>query len=113
MSYEFFSFREVTGRKAHTCEQCHKTIEHGERHFYCAGKFDGNFYDYREHTDCRTAWNYLNNTVRDRRYEDCHPFLADDDDIDEGERSDLHVKFPAVASRVWPSFFPTKSEAAE
>jgi hypothetical protein len=104
MSYDFFSRKTVVGRKAHICEHCHKGIDQGERHAYCAGKFEGYFVAYREHEDCFKAWQALNNDLRDNRWDDTHPFLADDD-YDDGERDWLHERFPAVAARIWPSKF--------
>ena len=111
MSYDFFSHNTVKGRKAHTCEHCRKTIEEGETHVYCAGKFDGYFMDYREHEDCRDAWTALHE-LRGTQWDDTHPFLADDDEIDAGEVDWLHEKFPAVAERIWPRSTPT-TQAAE
>lgn len=104
MSVEFFSRKEVIGRKAHRCEQCSQAIEKGESHFYCAGKIDGDFSTYREHADCMNAWNGLSE-LRQTRWDDSHPFLADDDDIDDGERDWIHERFPQVARRIWPLRF--------
>lgn len=106
MSYEFFSRNTVVGRKAHRCEHCTRGIAQGEAHFYCAGKFDGEFVTYREHADCNKAWVALNEELRDRAHEcgDGYAFLADDD-YDDGEREWLHERFPAVAARIWPSKF--------
>ncbi|OHV81644.1 hypothetical protein [Rhizobium sp. LCM 4573] len=106
MSYEFFSRKTVVGRKGHSCEHCRKSIPQGESHFYCAGKFDGYFVDYREHVECEEAWLALNEELRDRAHEcgDGYAFLADDD-YDTGEREWLHERFPVVARRVWPNLF--------
>lgn len=113
MSYEFFSRKELSGRKDHTCEHCRKLIHQGESHFYCAGKFDGCFVSYREHTDCEKAWLALNEELRDRGREcdDGYAFLADDD-YDDGEREWLHERFPAVTARIWPDKFGSASTPA-
>lgn len=113
MSYDFFSHKTVKGRKAHTCEQCRKPIEIGESHTYCAGKFDGYFIAYREHDDCRAAWIALHELRRTQwdEWNDTHPFIADDDEIDAGEIEWFREKFPTVAARIWS---PTPSiQAAE
>jgi hypothetical protein len=101
MSYHFFTRKTVVGRKDHRCEHCRKTIETGESHLYCAGKFEGEMMAYREHADCYKAWQELNETLRDNRWDDSHAFLADDDDIDAGERGWLREKHPAVAARLF------------
>lgn len=104
MSYDFFNRKSVVGRKEHQCEHCARKIETGETHFYCAGKFDGDFTDYREHPECFDAWVGLHK-LRDTYYDDERPFLADDDDIDQGEREWIHEHFPVVAKRIWPKQF--------
>lgn len=104
MSYDFFNRKTVIGRKDHRCEHCNGQIVKGESHFYCAGKFEGNLVDYREHVDCQKAWIALNEKLRDNKWEDSHPFLADDD-YDVGEREWLHQNFPVVAVRLWPKQF--------
>lgn len=52
MSYEFTSDSEPVARKQHICSECGEPILKGERHFYQAGKFDGEFYQWRVHKDC-------------------------------------------------------------
>ena len=104
MSWDFFNRKSVVGRKDHRCEQCRQSINAGESHFYCAGKIDGYFNAYREHTDCETAWVALHD-LRETSWDDSHPFLADDDEIDDGERDWVHERFPAVARRIWPLRF--------
>lgn len=104
MSLDFFNRKTVIGRKAHQCAQCRQNISAGEQHFYCAGTMDGDFNAYREHTDCEKAWAGLNG-LRETRWDDSHPFLADDDGIDDGERDWIHERFPEVARRIWPLRF--------
>lgn len=103
MSYDFFNRKTVVGRKDHRCEHCSSTIEKGEMHLYCAGKFDGQFVDYREHSGCYEAWQALHELRGS--CDDERAFLADDDGIDQGEREWLHEKFPVVAVRLWPKQF--------
>ena len=104
MSLDFFSRKQVSGRKPHQCAHCRQEIGRGEMHFYCVCKFDGYFSDYREHTECEAAWVALQE-LRETRWDDAHPLLADDDEIDDDEREWLHEKFPAVARRIWPNKF--------
>lgn len=110
MSMDFFSRKTVSGRKDHTCEHCRKAIQTGEQHFYCAGKIEGDFNAYREHTDCERAWIGLHD-LRGTRWDDARPFLADDDEIDAGEIDWLHEHFPAVAARIWGAPSPPKEPA--
>lgn len=98
MSYDFSSQRTVVGRKEHVCEQCRKAIPMGERHSYFAGKFDGQFWTYREHADCRVAWLALI-TRRDDDFYDGVAFLCDDD-IEPAEREWMRSEHPAVAERL-------------
>lgn len=100
MSYEFFSIREVCAAKPHRCEQCGREISKGEKHTYAAGKFDGDFYSYREHFECRTAWLEVSQFALE--YDDHAPFLRDADDLREWKPL-LIEKHPVVAERLWPT----------
>lgn len=55
MSDDFQNHRVVTGRKVHSCEQCGSDIAIGEKHASIAGRYFGDFYDYRLHFECETA----------------------------------------------------------
>jgi len=99
MSWEFFRTKSVHPRKDHACQQCGTTIVAGEQCSYGAGKFEGYFLDYYEHTDCREAWNKLNFTVRDGDTSDGEAFLIDDDDISD-TLAWLDENYPAVAARI-------------
>lgn len=100
MSYEFFNTRLVTPRKSHQCEQCRCAIAMGERCHYSSGKFDGEFYAYYEHADCRAAWlEVQKEALHDDGYA---TFLADDCDLNES-RSFIMAAFPTVAVRLWPA----------
>ena len=96
---DFLRTKSVRAAKAHRCEQCHKPIEVGTLHTYCACKHEGEFYAYREHDDCRAAWVALNNE-RDLGLDDewC---LLKDDEIEPEEREWLRGVYPAVAERLW------------
>ncbi len=103
MSYDFFRRDKVKAKKAHQCEHCRSEISVGLSHYYCAGKFEGDFASYREHEECFEAWQKVHSELRpDSRWDDSHPFLVDDD-FDKGERDWLSKSFPLVASRLWPS----------
>lgn len=104
MSYDFFNRKMLVGRKHHTCEHCRTAIPLGETHYYCSGKFEGYMMSYREHLVCEKAWSELNHKLRDNRWDDTHPFLADDD-FDKDEQAWLHRRFPIVAKRLWPKLF--------
>lgn len=99
MSWEFFTHRKVRAAKIHTCEQCRGSIEAGSHSWYCAGKYDGEFYCYREHIECRDAWNELNFDVRDYPLCDGAPFLCDDD-LEADDRAWMREKHPVVAGRL-------------
>lgn len=97
MSYEFFRIKEVKGRKEHQCQHCLQKIEKGEQHFECAQKFDGDFFSYREHKDCREAWTALWD-IHGRDY-DGFPFLHEVLSDEPEDREWLKAQFPHVASR--------------
>jgi hypothetical protein len=104
MSWEFFRTSIVTARKDHRCEQCRHVIPAGAPHTYCAGKFEGDFMSYREHSDCRAAWHELNFKIREY-YEDAAPFMRDDECLKE-DRAWLEEHYPVVAARFWPQAVP-------
>lgn len=100
---DFHTFRLVTGRKPHRCEQCRSQIDAGERHRKSALVWEGEFHAYREHLDCYAAWRALNFDVRDIHPTEGAPFLSDD----EHEPEDLdwmREEYPVVADRLgWVS----------
>lgn len=95
MSYEFFSVSTRRAAKPHRCEQCGGAIIVGEEHSYGAGKVDGDFWSYREHSDCRAAW--LKHVVEHLEYYDEAPFLRD---LATDERDGIVADFPEVAARL-------------
>lgn len=101
---EFFRMKTVTASKEHHCAQCTGTIEVGEKHYYAATKCDGDFYAYREHFECRQAWQKLNFDLRGCGYDDEVPFLCGDEWMPE-DIDWLADEFPVVFRRVfcnWP-----------
>lgn len=98
MSWDFVNTKTVNGRKEYRCEQCHTPIEAGTAHIYVAGKVEGDFMDYREHSDCREACLAHDDCrERDMGYGEGYIFLADDDDRDDAW---LQEHYPAVAERL-------------
>ena len=47
---------DVKARKAYCCAWCTTFIEKGERHYHYVGKWEGEFQDWRMHTDCEIAF---------------------------------------------------------
>ncbi len=105
MSYDFGSVRTLKARKRHVCEQCRKSINAGETCSYAVGKYDGDFYAFHEHIDCREVWLNLWN-ARGLAYGDTQDSLINDDDLSE-EKPWIEAEFPAVAARLWASSTPT------
>ena len=100
MTWDFTNVRSFVAAKPHRCLQCDGPIEQGARHYYFAGKFDGDFMSYREHTACRDAWLALNNTLRgDDDDGDGFPFLSDDA-ITPSEMAWLRENHPECASHL-------------
>lgn len=52
---DFGDGRTVRARKEFTCQWCHDPILVGERHFRFTGKWQGEFQDWRMHSDCEDA----------------------------------------------------------
>mgnify|MGYP000025580801 CR=1 FL=1 len=100
MSYGFSNVRVVKGRRQYVCEQCRRLIPAGEPHCYAVGKWDGDFYAAREHTDCRKLWLKLWD-ARGLGGDDTQDMLCWDGDLHE-DKSWITVEFPNVAARLWP-----------
>lgn len=96
---EFFRVKEVNGRKTHQCAQCRSQIDAGERHFYCAGKLDGDFTSYREHLECRKAWEDFR-TNHSLGWDEPSEFLADEE-LDSDDIAWLKAMHPIVSARIW------------
>lgn len=99
MTWDFFNRREVTARKAHQCVHCGKEIAVGARYQYCAGRFDGDFQAYAEHSECFDAWLALQKH-RDAHWSDDTPFLSDDSELPVDDRAWLVANHPLVADRL-------------
>lgn len=52
---DFGEGRTVRARKEFTCGWCHDSIKVGEGHFRFTGKWQGEFQDWRMHSDCEDA----------------------------------------------------------
>lgn len=48
-----------TARKAHACDECHRTIAKGERYEYALGKSDGRLFPQRTCEHCRAVTSWL------------------------------------------------------
>lgn len=46
-----------TSRKHHICNMCGGTISPGAQYWRMAGKWEGDFFAGKAHTDCRDMWN--------------------------------------------------------
>lgn len=110
MSWDFFSIKDVKAAKQHCCEQCRKAIKQGEAHHYAAGKFDGDFFAYREHIECRKAWAEYNKD--NLRWDETAPFLWDADCLSE-DRHWFLERHPVVAARLWPDQVNTAHKTSE
>lgn len=51
-SNEFHAACMRTARKGHSCCECNRTIEPGERYEYAAGKYDGHFFAEKTCAEC-------------------------------------------------------------
>lgn len=100
MSVEFFNMTTRRAAKAHKCSQCGGWIEKGEQHNYIAMKFDGDMCAYREHFECRAAWDELNFGIRNVDYDEGAPFLRDDEWFPE-DKVWLEKKHPAAFAHVF------------
>ena len=56
MGYDFHNETLGVARKNYKCEHCAKLIAAGASHTKVAGKFDGEFYSVRVHSDCHQLW---------------------------------------------------------
>ena len=72
-----------TAAKAHRCEWCGETIPKGEKHAHFAGKWDGEFQDWRMHSECYTEGD-ANQEIQEgfTPYEHERPSIAAGDDPD-------------------------------
>lgn len=68
---EIYSDSEPRAKKQHRCEECRAPILVGERHYYYAGKWDGDFSSGRQHTLCLQACVYVRDKIQGG---ECIPF---------------------------------------
>jgi hypothetical protein len=52
---DFHSQSEHVARKDHLCDFCSTAIKKGERYSNSTGVFEGDFFVWKEHLDCRAA----------------------------------------------------------
>jgi hypothetical protein len=52
---DFHNETEQVARKPHRCDFCETIIEKGERYSKAIGVFEGDFFTWKEHLDCRAA----------------------------------------------------------
>lgn len=52
---DFYNQTEQVARKPHRCDFCETIIEKGERYSKAIGVFEGDFFTWKEHLDCRAA----------------------------------------------------------
>lgn len=98
MSWSATNVRKVkASRKEHRCEQCNGVIGIGEPCSYFSGVFEGEFTSYREHIDCREAWNGHAEHVGHEDDGDGLPFFLDDESRDDAW---LAEHWPDVAARL-------------
>jgi len=97
---EFFTDKYPKGRKDHTCCECGAIIPKGERHGYFAGKWDGDFSDFRQHLDCEQACRIIRDFLQKG---ECIPFgaLFEEFDSNYGSRKDpVDSKFRSIMAKV-------------
>lgn len=76
---DFYEWAEPVARKQHRCCECEAPIMPGEKHFRCAGKWDGEVSSYRQHLVCMEACMW----VRDHFGGECIPFGGLKEEFDE------------------------------
>lgn len=65
---DFYEVREPVARKSHECCECRAKILPGEKYVRCAGVWDFEFDEFKQHMECANACRF----VRDRI--ECIPF---------------------------------------
>ena len=68
MSLEFSNSTRQTARKEHVCDLCNRKISIGEKYDYCAGKFDGDFFVSKLHTECSEVINLVMRDMGENEY---------------------------------------------
>jgi len=96
---DFHSSEKRRAAKTHACAHCHKAIEPGTLHWASAQVHEGEFDAYREHFECKAAWETLNFDNRGIDRSEGAPFLFDDDH-EEDDRLWMAEEFPIVAGRL-------------
>lgn len=108
MSWDVTNVRKIkASRKEHRCEQCDGVIAVGDPCSYFSGRFGSDFVSYREHIDCREAWNAHAEHVGHEDDGDGLPFFLDDDDRDDAW---LAEHWPDVAARLQAKIAASRAE---
>ena len=105
MSNAFERISNIKARRPHRCAFCRRTIEIGDVHFKISGKWDGDFYSKRGHSDCRSLWEALFDDWGDpfdgMDYDLSHVFADSGDDRAAQEALDhWRGHFPHAVTRV-------------
>lgn len=50
---EFYTYKNHTAKKDHTCDLCGLQIKQGEQYIRFSGKFDGDMFDLKYHKECQ------------------------------------------------------------
>ena len=85
----FVSIKMVRGAKPHRCPSCYADMPVGALHYYCAGKFDGDFNGYRHCLGCHDLGTLLFAEMRE-------PYQLDD--LGELARDTFGMDLPEVAA---------------
>lgn len=55
-------------KKTYRCAHCNEQIEKGEKHYHFVGKWEGDFQNWRMHTECEVAYRVIQ---KDDPYAEC------------------------------------------
>ena len=90
---DFYSQSEQIAGKPHRCDFCSTAIEKGERYSRSAGVFEGDFFVWKEHLDCRAAGLELMELSGEYSY---HPLS----DLEDEDRVWIKQDYPTIFARM-------------
>lgn len=90
---DFYNETEQVARKPHWCDFCGAAIEKGERYSKATGVFEGDFFTWKEHLDCKAAGLERMKLTGEYIYES----LANMEDED---RAWIKQEYPAIFERL-------------
>jgi hypothetical protein len=90
--------------RIHICDQCLQPIATGEKYYRCAGLFDSKPLIYKAHLDCADCADEIHQIYGGDAEEGIS--LIDDVRIEPDWQPFVAEKYPAVATRIWPSGAP-------